>query len=312
MKKYDITALGELLVDMAGLGMSENDNMLFEACPGGAPCNVLAFLANQDEKTAFIGKVGNDFFGKMLKETIDSIGIDTRGLVFDNEVNTTLAFVQKKADGDRDFSFYRNPGADMMLTEAEVDEELIAQSKIFHFGTLSMTSEAVCKATKKAIAVAKKEGCIISFDPNLREPLWGDLEAAREAILYGMQQCDILKISDNEVEFITGKIDYKEGLEEIKKLTTAKVIFMTLGPNGSVGYSASSGQVYAEGVKMESIVDTTGAGDTFFGAALYMLLQRDLDFNLTDDAMKELLQYANGKAAKITQVKGALKAMQGI
>lgn len=201
MKKYDVTALGELLIDFTENGVSGQGNPLFEANPGGAPCNVLAMLTKLGHKTAFIGKVGDDFFGKQLKEAIEEVGIDSTGLCMDKEIHTTLAMVHTYPDGDRDFSFYRNPGADMMLKESEVKEELIKESKLFHFGTLSMTHEDVRKATKKAIQIAEDAGNIISFDPNLREPLWNSLDEAKEQILYGLSHCHILKISDNEIQW---------------------------------------------------------------------------------------------------------------
>ena len=179
-KKYDVTALGELLIDFAVNGESEQGNQLFEACPGGAPCNVLAMLNKLGRKTAFIGKVGDDQFGKLLKDTITNTGIEAKGLVMDKDIHTTLAFVHTFPDGDREFSFYRKPGADMMLKEEEVDYDLIRQSKVFHFGTLSMTDEPVKTATKRALSVAKEAGCMITFDPNLRPPLWKTLDEAKE------------------------------------------------------------------------------------------------------------------------------------
>ena len=192
--KYDVVALGELLIDFTIDGKSSQGNNTYEANPGGAPCNVLAMLNRMNKKTAFIGKVGKDAFGQISKSTIDKIGIDSKGLVFDEKVNTTLAFVNIDENGERSFSFYRNPGADMMLTEEEVDLEIVRNSKIFHFGTLSMTHEKVRQATKKAVQEAKKENILISFDPNLRELLWEDLSLAKEQIDYGCSVCDILKI----------------------------------------------------------------------------------------------------------------------
>ena len=189
MKKYDVVALGELLIDFAMSGQSEQGNYVFEACPGGAPCNVLAMLNKLGKKTAFLGKVGNDQFGKLLKATIEEIGIDAEGLLMDEDVRTTLAFVHTFADGDRDFSFYRNPGADMMLAEDEVNYDMIRDTKVFHLGTLSMTDEPVRSATKKALAVAKEAGCLISFDPNLRPPLWKSLDTAKEMMEYGFGYC---------------------------------------------------------------------------------------------------------------------------
>ena len=187
----DVTALGELLIDFTENGMSSQNNPIFEANPGGAPCNVLAMLNKLGNTTAFVGKVGKDHLGTMLKDKVTNLGIDTRYLYQDESIHTTLAFVHTAEDGDRDFSFYRNPGADMMLTEAEVDEDLIRTSRIFHFGTLSMTHEGVRSATKKAVSIAKENKVLISFDPNLREPLWNSLDEAKEQVGYGMSQCDI-------------------------------------------------------------------------------------------------------------------------
>ena len=211
MKKYDVVALGELLIDFTENGNSEQGNPLMEANPGGAPCNMLSMIQKLGGTTAFIGKVGKDMFGRQLRQAVESVGIDTRNLMEDEEVHTTLAFVHTFPDGDRDFSFYRNPGADMMLTKEEIQEDLIRNSKVFHFGTLSSTHEGVREATRYAIDVAKEAGCLVSFDPNLRPPLWKTLEDARKEIEYGLSKTDILKISDNEVEFLCGTSDYDEG-----------------------------------------------------------------------------------------------------
>ena len=210
-RNYDVTALGELLIDFTENGTSAQGNPIMEANPGGAPCNVLAMLERLGKKTAFIGKVGKDMFGNQLKAAVEEVGIDTRALIMDEEVHTTLAFVHTYPDGDRDFSFYRNPGADMMLTMDEVPDDLIRDSRIFHFGTLSSTHEGVREATRHAIEVAKEAGCIITFDPNLRPPLWKSLEDARVEIEYGLTKCDVLKISDNEVEFLFDTTDYDKG-----------------------------------------------------------------------------------------------------
>ena len=195
MKKYDVTALGELLIDFTENGKSNQGNPLFEANPGGAPCNVLAMLAKLGHNTAFIGKVGNDFFGEQLRAAIKEVGIDDTGLCTDEKIHTTLAMVHTYPDGDRDFSFYRNPGADMMLNKAEICEDILKNTKIFHFGTLSMTHEGVREATKEAIHIAEEAGAIISFDPNLRPPLWESMEEARKQVLYGLGHCQILKFS---------------------------------------------------------------------------------------------------------------------
>ena len=214
-KRFDVVALGELLIDFTESGVSSQGNNLFEACPGGAPCNVLAMLRKTGKRCAFIGKVGDDMFGRYLRDTIVAAGINADGLVMDPEIPTTLAFVKTFANGDRDFSFYRKPGADMMLTEQELPEEMLADSRIFHFGTLSMTHPGVRAATIRAIELARKSGGWISFDPNLRPPLWNNLEAAREQIAFGLSKCDILKIADNELLFMTGEADFYRGAAQL-------------------------------------------------------------------------------------------------
>ena len=221
MKKYDVVAMGELLIDFTENGKSEQGAGVYEANPGGAPCNVLSLLAKMGKETGFIGKVGSDQYGTLLKNTLLDVNISTEGLVVDNQVRTTLAFVHTFPDGDREFSFYRNPGADMMLTEEEVKADMIEQAKIFHFGTLSMTHEGVRKATHRAVDIAKKAGILISFDPNLRPPLWSSRELAKEQIEWGLAQCDILKISDNEIQFVSGKDDYDDGIAYLWEKTVA-------------------------------------------------------------------------------------------
>ena len=203
MGKFDVTALGELLIDFTENGVSGQGNPMFEANPGGAPCNVLAMLSKLGHKTSFIGKVGKDFFGEQLKSAVTEVGIHADSLYMDEEVHTTLALVHTGPDGDRDFSFYRNPGADMMLTEAEIPAEQIQDSRIFHFGTLSMTHEGVRAATRKAVGIAKESGAVVSFDPNLRPPLWKSLDDAKEQVRYGLAHCDVLKISDNVIHWFT-------------------------------------------------------------------------------------------------------------
>lgn len=305
-KIYDVTALGELLIDFAVNGQSDQGNNLLEACPGGAPCNVLAILNKLGRKTAFIGKVGEDQFGRLLKDTIEETGIEAKGLVLDKDVHTTLAFVHTFPDGDREFSFYRNPGADMMLSEDEVDYDLIRQSKVFHFGTLSMTSEPVRSATKKAIDVAKEAGCLITFDPNLRPPLWNTLEEAKEQMEYGFQYCDVLKISDNEIQFVSGKEDYDEGIRYLQEKYNIPLIFLTMGKEGSRAYYKDM-RVEKPGFVVKAI-ETTGAGDTFCGCSIHGVLSHGLD-NLTEEILGDILTYANAGAALITLKKGAIRSM---
>ena len=306
-KKIDVTALGELLIDFTENGTSAQGNPILEVNPGGAPCNVLAMLQKLGKQTAFIGKVGDDMFGRQLTEAVSSVGIDTRALLVDKEVHTTLAFVHTYPDGDRDFSFYRNPGADMMLTKDDVDADLIRSSKIFHFGTLSSTHEGVREATRYAIDVAKEAGDLISFDPNLRPPLWSSLEDARREIEYGLGKCDILKISDNEVEFLFDTTDYDLGARLLQERYHIPLILITLGPNGSRAYYKDL-RVEVAPFLQEHTIETTGAGDTFCASSLNYILEHGLD-NLTEENLTELLTFANAAASLITTKKGALKVM---
>ena len=267
-RKYDVTALGELLIDFTENGNSEQGNPLMEANPGGAPCNMLSMIQKLGGTTAFIGKVGKDMFGRQLREAVESVGIDTRNLMEDEEIHTTLAFVHTFPDGDRDFSFYRNPGADMMLTKEEIQEDLIRNSKVFHFGTLSSTHEGVREATRYAIDVAKEAGCLVSFDPNLRPPLWKTLEDARKEIEYGLSKTDILKISDNEVEFLCGTSDYDEGAKMLIEKYNIPFVCVTLGKDGSRAYYKGM-RVEVPGFVQKNTIETTGAGDTFCGCTLH-------------------------------------------
>ncbi len=305
-KRYDVIAMGELLIDFTMSGESEQGNGMFEACPGGAPCNVLALLNKMGKKTAFLGKVGKDQFGVLLRGTLDEVGIDTSNLLIDEQVNTTLAFVHTFPDGDREFSFYRNPGADMMLTAEEVDPAFLAQSRLFHFGTLSMTHDGVREATKKALKTAKDAGLMISFDPNLRPPLWSSLELAKEQMEYGFQFCDILKISDNEIQFVSGKEDYDEGIRYLQDQYHIPLILLTMGKDGSRAYYKGM-RVERKGFRCETI-ETTGAGDTFCGSSLNYLLDHDFD-NLTEEQLAQMLTFANAAAAIVTTRKGAIRAM---
>ena len=305
-KNYDVIALGELLIDFTMNGQSSQGNNMFEACPGGAPCNVLALLNKMGKKTAFIGKVGRDQFGTLLKNTITEAGIDASYLLAEEKVHPTLAFVHTFPDGDREFSFYRNPGADMMLTEEEVDPEFISRARIFHFGTLSMTHDGVRAATKKAVQAAKDGGCLISFDPNLRPPLWSSLDLAKEQMEYGFSVCDILKISDNEIQFVSGKEDYDEGIAYLQEKYDIPLILLTMGKDGSRAYYKGM-RVERPGFSVKTI-ETTGAGDTFGGSSLNFLLEHDFN-NLTEEEMGEMLTFANAAAAIVTTRKGAIKAM---
>ncbi|MCD8157031.1 MAG: PfkB family carbohydrate kinase [Clostridiales bacterium] len=307
MKKFDVVALGELLIDFTENGVSSQGNPILEANPGGAPCNVLAMLAKLGKRTAFIGKVGNDSFGRQLRTAVESCGINVENLVEDDTVHTTLAFVHTLADGDRECSFYRNPGADMMLTADEVRADLIRGARIFHFGTLSSTHEPVRTATRRALQIAQESGCLISFDPNLREPLWDSMEDARREIENGLSVCDILKISDNEMEFLTGTTDYDRGVAMLRERFPLPLAFVTLGKEGSRAYYHDL-RVSASPFLSDNTIETTGAGDTFAACALNYILDHGME-NLTAENLKELLTFANAGASVITTRKGALKVM---
>lgn len=265
-------------------------------------------LQKLGRKTAFLGKVGYDSFGTLLRKTISEIGIDSAGLITDPKIHTTLAFVHLDEHGDRSFSFCRNPGADMMLDVSELREDTIRNAKIFHFGTLSMTSELIRNTTKRAIEVTKESGCIISFDPNLRPPLWDSMDTAKEMILYGISQCDILKISEDELTFITGIEEIPIAAEAIKKeYPSIKVMFVTLGKDGSSFYYKGQ-RGFRKTFDCVKTIDTTGAGGTFCGCMLHALLDKDLD-NLNYDDPMEAITFGNAASSLVTTEKGTIKSM---
>lgn len=306
--KFDVVALGELLIDFTENGLSAQGNPIFEANPGGAPCNVLAMLKKLGRSCAFVGKVGRDMFGQILKTTAEDAGICMDYLAIDSDARTTLAFVKTADNGDRDFSFFRNPGADMMLTEAEIPGKVIESSRIFHFGTLSMTHEKVRSATKRAIESAKAGGTWISFDPNLRPPLWENLEIAREQIAYGLGKCDILKIADNELEFMTGETDFDKGAAILREqYPNIRLLNVTAGPGGSFSYYKDL-RVFQPAFQLGGTIETTGAGDTFCACVLDFVLTHGLD-NLEEKDLREMLQFANAAAYLVTTKRGAIRSM---
>ena len=307
-QKFDVTALGELLIDFTKNGQSGQGNGLFEANPGGAPCNVLAMLKKLGRSCAFVGKVGEDMFGHLLRNVGEQAGICMDYLVFDKDARTTLAFVQTFSNGDRDFSFYRNPGADMMLTEAELPLDVISNSRIFHFGTLSMTHDGVRRATRKAVESAKAGGALLSFDPNLRPPLWSNLDEARDQIEYGLSQCDILKIADNELEFMTGEKDFDKGTAILRsKYPNIRLFDVTAGAEGSYSFYEDK-RVFVPACKLGGVIETTGAGDTFCASVLNFVLDHGLD-GLTEAELSEMLRFANTAAYLVTTRKGAIRSM---
>lgn len=307
-KSFDVVALGELLVDLTQNGLSEQGNTLFEANPGGAPANVLAMLRKLGKSCAFIGKVGRDSFGDMLERTVREAGIDTRALYRDAEIPTTLALVHTFPNGDRDFSFYRKPGADIRLRAEELDTDLLGDCRIFHFGTLSLTDEPCRAATVRALELAREAGALISFDPNLREPLWSSLDEAKKQIAWGLARCDILKISDNELLFMTGESDFDAGAAKLRAAyPNIRLLNVTAGADGSYSYYDAL-RVFEPACKRGGVIETTGAGDTFCACVLNFVLERGLD-GLTAEDLRGMLRFANTAAYIVTTRKGAIRSM---
>jgi fructokinase len=310
---FDVTALGELLIDFTPAGISEQGNILFERNPGGAPANVLACISRLGGSTAFIGKVGDDMFGHYLSDTLQKYNIDTAGLKFCSGTKTTLAFVQLDRCGDRSFSFYRNPGADTMLQPSDINYDLIRNSRVFHFGSLSLTDEPAKSATLAALKFAKENGCIISFDPNLRPLLWKSLSHAYEEITSVMGFSNILKISEEELEFLTGKKDPEKGSDQLYHLYGIPVILVTRGSKGCFfRFRDETGSKPAfSGCKT---IDTTGAGDAFLGGFLYSLLSNGTDSpdKLNYSLLEQLTEFANAVASLSTEKKGAIPAMPSL
>ncbi|MFZ5354407.1 MAG: PfkB family carbohydrate kinase [Bacillota bacterium] len=309
---FDVTALGEILIDFTPAGLSENGSVCFEQNPGGAPANVLAAVSKLGGSAAFIGKVGRDNFGLFLQNVLKENQIDCSGLRFDDEVNTTLAFVHLDEKGERSFSFYRKPGADMTLRNEEVDFEVIRSSRVFHFGSLSMTSEPSKSATLKALEYARNSGCIISYDPNLRPALWNSMEAARHTMVSVLEHVDILKISEDELEFIVGSSSMEAAARKLYNQYDIKVLLVTRGEKGCY-YRTKEITGYVPAYTDIKVIDSTGAGDAFLGGFLYKLLSGKYKPEaLTKAAMDELVSFANAAGALCTAKKGAIPAMPAL
>ncbi|HBK69502.1 MAG TPA: carbohydrate kinase [Firmicutes bacterium] len=308
---YDVVALGELLIDFTPFGSSERGNQLFEQNPGGAPANVLAAISKLGKKGAFIGMVGQDQFGSFLREVLAENGIEVSGLKFSKTYQTTLAFVHLDQDGDRSFSFYRNPGADLMLSSEDVDYDLIKKAKIFHFGSVSMTKGPSRETTLAAAKFAKEKGLIVSYDPNYRPPLWNNITEAKTVIKSGLKYVDILKVSQEELELITGTNDLDKGTASLYE-QGIQVIFVTLGPEGCYyRYPGGIGKMATYKVK---VVDTTGAGDAFLGGILYWFSQLTLQeiYKLSLSELRKIINFANGMGALTTTKKGGIPALPSL
>ena len=287
----DVVGIGELLIDFTCQSVDTDGYPTMAAHPGGAVANFLAALSKYGMKTALIGKVGEDTLGKLLLGTLEKLGIGTRGMISADDVFTTLAFVTLDEKGDREFAFARKPGADTCLTPEEVDTGLIGEAKVLHFGTLSLTDEPAASATRKAIACAKAAGKLLTFDPNLRKPLWKSMEQAAEAMKWGLSQADVVKISDEEVEFLFG-MGVQEGAAHILKEYGVKLVFVTCGPDGCWFQNAAAcGHV--PGLSGIRVVDTTGAGDIFGGSAVYQLLKTGkAPEELTEQELRKIVTFA--------------------
>ncbi len=307
----DVVALGELLIDFTCVGTDESGYPSMAAHPGGAPANFLAALTAYGAKTALIGKVGTDTFGKLLTGTLQKAGIDTRGLLADDSVFTTLAFVTLDSTGNREFAFARKPGADTCLTADEIDYSLIDDAKVFHIGTLSLTGEPARTATQKAVVYAKEKGKLISCDPNLRLPLWDSEDAAKEQLLWALAQADVVKISDNEVEFLFG-CSVKEGAAKILHDYGAKLVFVTCGPDGCYFKNARAcGKVPAP--KGIQVIDTTGAGDIFGGSAMAKLLQTGKAPDELDESnLREIATFACTAASLSAEKSGGISSVPSL
>lgn len=305
-REYDVIALGELLVDFNALHSNDFDSVVYESNPGGAPCNVLAMLSNLQKRTAFIGKVGDDFLGHALQQRIVRMGISTEGLSKDKKRNTTLAFLNDSKTYPHQYLFYRNRTADMNLDEGDVDADMLSRTRIFHFGSLSFTHKRCRKATRKAIKAAKSKHRLISFDPNYRPVLWPGEEEARKWMLYGCSVCDILKVEASELAFITQQTTIQNGVDFLQKHYSISLILVTSGEAGSQAFMGSR-KVYQEAFLTNRTIDTTGAGDTFLGCCLAYILEQGME--LSDHQLQEMLFRANAAASLETTRKGAIRAM---
>ena len=304
----DVVALGELLIDFTCVSTDSDGYPTMAAHPGGAPANFLAALANFGAKTSLLGKVGTDDFGKLLTATLESAGIETSGLIAADDVFTTLAFVTLDETGDREFSFARKPGADTCMTFGELNLSLIDNAKVFHFGTLSLTNEPARSATYQAVAYAKNKGKLITYDPNLRKPLWMDMQEAKEQLLWGLSQADVVKISDEEVEFLFG-LNPTQGAQHILDNYGVKLVFVTCGPDGCY-FQNKTAQGMVAGLSDIHVVDTTGAGDIFGGSAVWKLLQLDKPVDeLTDAQLRDVVSFACTSAGLSTTKPGGISSV---
>ncbi len=305
---FDVVALGELLIDFAPKSVNEAGYPVLSANPGGAPGNFLAALTKYGCRTAMIGKVGDDAFGRLLTQTLAEAGIETRGIVSDPAVFTTLAFVSLDENGNRDFSFARKPGADTCLKPEEIDEGLLEDARVFHFGTLSLTDEPAASATRQAVSLAKRRSLLVSLDPNLRKPLWKREEDARAAMEWSLRQADIVKISDEEIEWLWG-LSPEEGAQKLIREYGVSLVYATLGPKGCHAVTKSAAVTVPSPAGIH-VVDTTGAGDIFGGSAMSRFLKLNkAPAELTEEELREIVRFACTAASLSTQKHGGITSV---
>lgn len=304
----DVVALGELLIDFATVGSDAEGYPTMAAHPGGAPANFLAALTKYGCKTALLGKVGTDTFGDLLLNTLQNAGIETKGMIRTDEVFTTLAFVTFDEGGDRKFAFARKPGADTCISFEELDLSLIDEAKVFHFGTLSLTHEPARTATYKAVAYAKKQGKLITYDPNLRKPLWDSMEEAKQQLIWGLSQADVVKISDEEVEFLFG-LGVEEGAKHILETYGVKLVFVTCGPDGCF-FKNKGAEGHVPSLKNIKVIDTTGAGDIFGGSAVSQLIKYEkAPDELNEEELRQVVGFACTAAGLSTTKSGGISSV---
>lgn len=305
---YDVVALGELLIDFTTIRADSDGYPTMAAHPGGAPANFLAAIAKFGGKAAMLGKVGTDTFGKLLTSTLREVGIETNGIVASDEFFTTLAFVTLDANGDREFAFARKPGADTQLRFDELELSLLDETRVFHFGTLSLTGEPSRTTTYRAVEYAREHGKLITFDPNLRKPLWRELDEAKQQMLWGLAHADVVKISDEEVEFLLG-LGVQEGAQYILEHFPVKLVFVTCGPDGC-WFQNKNASGHVDSLRNIKVVDTTGAGDIFGGSAVWKLLQTGKAPEALDEAaLREIVSFACTAAGLSTTKPGGISSV---
>ena len=305
---YDVVALGELLIDFTTIRADSDGYPTMAAHPGGAPANFLAAIAKFGGKAAMLGKVGTDTFGKLLTSTLREVGIETKGIVASDEFFTTLAFVTLDANGDREFAFARKPGADTQLRFDELELSLLDETCVFHFGSLSLTGEPSRTTTYRAVEYAREHGKLITFDPNLRKPLWRELDEAKQQMLWGLAHADVVKISDEEVEFLFG-LGVQEGAQYILEHFPVKLVFVTCGPDGC-WFQNKNASGHVDSLRNIKVVDTTGAGDIFSGSAVWKLLQTGKAPEALDEAaLREIVSFACTAAGLSTTKPGGISSV---